>query len=104
MGLAGVAFMVWGIRGINPQRYRTIGNAFGFAVTFAMGAVLLHGAWQIEDLQSRGQLTQAAFIVLGIAGVGIIISIIEGHHRQTRLKLLELEYRLADLANKIGQK
>lgn len=98
MGIMGVVFLICGIRDIDPRRYRTLWFGMGMLFTSLLAAVLLNESWQSQDATSRWQLTEVAFIMLGLVGVTMIIHFMEDYFKRTDLRLLELEYRLADMA------
>ncbi|MGE5611246.1 MAG: hypothetical protein ACM359_18500 [Bacillota bacterium] len=101
MAVWGVAMLICAIWCLNPNRYQVLWFSLGTLSMVAMAAVLLNGSWQAEDTMLREQLTHGAFALLGILGVSTIVYFLEYYHKQTQLKLLELEYRLAGLAAKM---
>jgi len=101
MCFAGTVAVVCAIRRVDARRYRRMWFVTGMSwiVTLATGCLL--GAWQVEDARLRWQLTEAAFVLLGFLGVGAVVEAMENLHKRTELKLVDLEYRIADLAAKI---
>jgi hypothetical protein len=78
-------------------------EALGLIVTGAMAAALLWLARQVDDLASTLQVTAVALILLGIVGVVTLWSVQRRHHLETKVKLLELELRLAELAERLDK-
>jgi len=72
----------------------------GLLILVTLAAGFLPGAWQVEDIRLRWQLTEVGFLLLGFLGVGKAMHFMEDLHKRTELRLLDLEYRLADLAAK----
>ncbi|HEX2972236.1 MAG TPA: hypothetical protein VHP11_07875 [Tepidisphaeraceae bacterium] len=101
MGIVGAAMLGGAIRRTNVFGQQAVWFGFGMLFMVAQGVILLNGSWRAEDAMVRGQLAQGAFVLLAILGVSTIVYFIEYYHKRTQLKLLELEYRLAELTAKI---
>jgi len=78
-------------------------EAFGLIVTGAIAAALFWLAWQGDNLATSLQATAVALILFGIVGVLTLWSVQRRHHLETKVKLLELELRLAELAERLDR-
>ena len=87
------------IHRLHDRAFMTIAGIFqsGLAV------VLLRTAWVMPDAAVAMQLTTVALILLGLTAVVVVLFFIEKHHLQTQEKLLEIELRLAEMAEQIGR-
>ena len=101
MCIGGTGAVVCAIRRVDARRYRTLWFGVGLLFGVMLAAGFLRESWRVEDAQLRWQLTEAAFVLLGLLGVGTVMHLMEVFHKRTELRLLDLEYRLADLAAKI---
>ncbi len=101
MCIIGTLTLVCAIRRIDPRRYRAFWFGMGILIMVVLAVGLLYASWQVDDARSRWQLTEVAFVLLGLVAVTTVLHFVEDHSKRTELKLLELEYRLADLATRL---
>jgi hypothetical protein len=103
------AFEVWVVYALlRPALHRTREEPWGEAVA-AVGAgafigVLFWLAWRVEDLATSLQVTAVALVLLGYLGVAVLLYFQRRLHLETKVKLLELELRLAELAEKLERR
>jgi hypothetical protein len=88
---------------INRRREEPWGEAVGAVGSGAFVAVLFWLAWRVDDLATSLQVTAVALIFLGYLGVAVLLYFQRRHHLELQVKLLELELRLAELAEKLGR-
>lgn len=81
----------------DARLWGTIVGIIMAAISFA----LLRLAWVTGDLAISLEVVVIAMIVLGALGVVTVIHFMEQHHLDIQEKMLELELRLAELADKI---
>lgn len=104
MAVWGVALLICAIRRLNPNRYQFLWFNLGTLFMVGLAAVLLTGSWQTTDRTLDLQLAHLAFVLLGILALSTTVHFIQYYHKRTHLKLLELEYHLANLASKLELK
>jgi hypothetical protein len=100
-----LALEVWFVYALlRPTLHRTReepwGEAVGGVAAGAFAAVLLWLAGRVEDLATSLQVTAVALVLFGYLGVTALLYFQRRQHRETQVKLLELELRLAELAEK----
>jgi hypothetical protein len=88
---------------IDRRREEPWGEAVAAVGTGAFVAVLFWLAWRVDDLATSLQVTAVALIILGYLGGAVLLYFLRRQHRELQVKLLELELRLAELAEKLGR-
>jgi hypothetical protein len=95
--------LAWSIeRGSRPRRSEAW-TALFLLPSVAFAVAFLNAAWWKEDPVLRGQLTLAGQVMLGVLGVSVIVTFVEHYFRRVQMKLLEIEYRVADLERRTPQ-
>jgi hypothetical protein len=98
--LLGVLLIVIARRGVFEVR-RHAGMLVGVALLMSLGfgAGFLHHGWMFGD----GQAVFGGAAMLVVGGVGFLMHVLEQYHLATKRKLLELELRMAELAEQISR-
>jgi hypothetical protein len=98
--LLGIFAIALGRRGVFHRRHhgqQMLGIAL--LMCLAAGAAFLHSGWASGD----GQAVFGGTAMLVLGGAGFALYILEQYHLATKRKLLELELRLAEIAERLDR-
>jgi hypothetical protein len=98
--LMGAIMIGVGRRGVFDRRYH--GRQFlsvALLICLASGTAFLHAGWASGD----SQLVFGATAMLMLGGAGFALHLLEQYHLATQRKLLELELRMAELAEQLNR-
>lgn len=96
--LLGVFMIGVGRRGVYDRRYHGWQFlALALVLCFGLSTAFLFAGWRSGD----GQLVFGGTVMLVIGGAGFVLHLLEQNHLTTQHKLLELELRMAELADAV---
>ncbi len=102
--IMGVWFLCAAVRGrYNRKTHRHGGLLIALLACGFGSLLLLDMAWTFDDPIARRRLIFAGVTLLLILGGTALVALIEDMHRRTEERLIRLEYRLAELSEKIDR-
>jgi hypothetical protein len=100
MVLTGLIMIAVGRRGVYDVRYHSRqAIAVAFLVCLGYGMTLLHSGWASGD----GQAVFGGAVMLVVGAGAFMMHALEQYHLATKRKLLELELRLAEIADRLDR-
>ena len=79
------------------RRHNAMFIGVGFLMCLGLGMALVHTGWSTGD----GQMVFGGGVLLVFAGAVFVMHVLEQYHLATTRKLLELELRMAELAERL---
>ena len=87
-----------GLRGVyERRRHNAMYIGIALLMCIGLGAALVHDGWSAAD----GRTVFAGTVLLVLGGGVFVMHVLEQYHLTTKRKLLELELRMAELAERL---
>jgi hypothetical protein len=98
LAMIGAILIDVGRRGVyERRRHGAMHIGVAFLMCLGLGMALVHTGWSSAD----GQMVFAGTVLLVLGGAIFVMHVLEQYHLATKRKLLELELRLAELAERL---